>query len=335
MTFFDFFKDRFYVLLLNLICAVCLTLFLQVAGIGTGELVLILLCWFIILLLNMGINYARRKKESIIYNNLLETLDKKYLLPEIMERPRTLEGRLYFMLMRHALKSMTEHVSKAEQKQVEYKEFVEQWIHEVKVPITAIKLICENNKSELTRKILSQTEQIDGYTERALYYARMGHVEKDYLVKETVLNDIVQTVLFQNKQLLIQSKVQVQTFDLHHTVYTDKKWITFILSQIIVNAIKYKKKSPVIKIKANERKKNVMLSITDNGIGIKESELGRIFEKGFTGSNGRNIGNSSGIGLYLCKELSLKLGIRIEAKSEFNEYTTIILQFPKNSSLKH
>jgi signal transduction histidine kinase len=263
----------------------------------------------------------------------MESLDKKYLLPNVLDKPSTALDQEYFYIMKRAMKSMTEQVSQAERKQTEYQQFIEQWVHEIKRPITASTLICENNKNEYTRKLISQIEEMERQVERVLYYARLGHVEKDYMISETSLDDIVEEALAKNKQLLIQNNVRVDTSRLHYKVYSDKKWIVFILNQIIINCIQYRKENSQIAITASEEGSNIKLSVKDNGIGIKGSEVSRIFQHGFTGSNGRNAKNSTGIGLYLCKELSKKLGISIDVKSVLNVYTEIILLFPKDDNL--
>ncbi len=333
MTVRAFFKDKAYIIVLNFSCAVLLSLFLYFAGSGRDELILVLICWGLILSLYLIVTYTKSRKRCAKLNAIMESLDKKYLLPNVLDKPVTALEREYFFIMKRAMKSMTEQVSQAERKQTEYQHFIEQWIHEIKRPITASKLICENNKNDYTRKLISQIEEMERHVERVLYYARLGYVEKDYMISETALNDIVEEVLAKNKQLLIQNNVRVDTSDLYYTVYSDKKWIVFILNQIIANCVQYKKDNPQITIAASEEGNKIKLAVRDNGIGIKESEISRIFQLGFTGSNGRNAKNSTGIGLYLCKELSKKLGIAINAKSDLNRYTEIVLLFPKDKVL--
>ena len=121
----------------------------------------------------------------------------------------------------------------------EYKEYIEQWIHEVKTPITAMKLLCENNRSPFSREVLAELENINQYTEQALYYARSEHAEKDYSVREVNLCDVVHSAIADNKYLLRQSNMSIQIDDIETKVYTDEKWVRFILNQIIGNAIKY------------------------------------------------------------------------------------------------
>jgi len=333
MKFEGYLKSKAGILLFNIIIAWFFSSFLYFTGTGLSELTLLLICWILILIIYIFVDYIGQKRKIEKLHNIMKFLDKKYLLAEVIDKPKSYLEKEYYSIIKQTMKSMTEHVSEAECTQTEYRQFIEQWIHEVKRPITASKLICENNKNEHTRKLLTQIEEIDSYVERVLYYARLGHVEKDYIIKETVLYDIVQDVLAKNKQLLIQNSVKVDTLNLHYTVFSDKKWVGFILNQIIMNSIQYKNNNPHITIEAIEYDKTIALSIKDNGIGIKASELERIFQLGFTGSNGRNSKSSTGIGLYLCNELSRKLGIRIDVQSEIEVYTKIILYFPIQKDL--
>lgn len=332
MTFRTFIKDKLYLLILNSACAVFLSLFLYFTGTGRDELILVLVCWALILGLYLIVTYRKLDKQFSKMKHIMETLDKKYLFPEMIGKPPSAAEQEYFNIMKRAMKSMTEHVSAAERKQSEYQQFIEQWIHEIKRPITASKLLCENNKNDYTRKLISQVEEIERHVERVLYYARLGYVEKDYLIKKTPLNEIIEEVLAKNKQLLIQNNVRVDTSNLEYTIYSDKKWIVFILNQIIINSVQYKTDNALINVTATEKKNCIELTVKDNGIGIKESEIDRIFQLGFTGSNGRNANNATGIGLYLCKELCNKLGIDIHAFSDLNKFTEIILSFPKVKS---
>lgn len=115
-------------------------------------------------------------------------------------------------------------------------------------------------------------------------------------------------------------------------IYSDDKWLEFIITQILINSVKYKKDEIAIKFTTRKYDNKIELIIEDNGKGIDSSELGRVFNKGFTGSNGRNIQNSTGLGLYLCKKLSRKLGMNIGIESEKGEFTRVILSFPDGSN---
>lgn len=150
-------------------------------------------------------------------------------------------------------------------------------------------MIVENNKNEVTKSIDEELDKVENYIEQALYYARSNTVEKDYYVKKVNLKDIVNESIKKNKNVLIHERISVNVHDLDLEANTDNKWIIFILNQIIQNSIKYKKQDENLEIEiyAKQGKENVILYIKDNGIGIKKGEITRVFEKGFTGTNGR------------------------------------------------
>ena len=260
---------------------------------------------------------------------MTERLEERYLIPEIMQEPDGANEQVFYQIMKMAEKSMLERIGEIQRERKEYKEYIEQWIHEVKTPITAMKLICENNRSSLTRELMAELENINRFTEQALYYARSEHTEKDYSVREISLSDVVHGAIADNKYLLRQNNVAVAVDDVAYNIYSDDKWVRFILDQIISNAVKYHTAAPVLNFSAIKESEKIILSIADNGIGIPQSDLPRIFEKGFTGQNGRTVHSSTGIGLYLCKRLCDKLGIGISAASE-GKGTIISLSFHIN-----
>lgn len=260
---------------------------------------------------------------------MTEQLEERYLLPEIMQEPEKADEQVFYQIMKMAEKSMLERIGEVQRERKEYKEYIEQWIHEVKTPITAIKLICENNRCSFTRDLMAELENINRFTEQALYYARSEHTENDYSVREIRLSNVVHGAIADNKYLLRQNNVTVTVDNVEYSIYSDDKWLRFILDQLISNAVKYRIDQPVLHFSAVKENDRVILSVGDNGIGIPQSDLPRIFEKGFTGQNGRTIHSSTGIGLYLCKRLCDKLGIGISASSE-GKGTTISLSFRIN-----
>ena len=186
---------------------------------------------------------------------------------------------------------------------------------------------------ECYNRLKNILDKIENYTEQALFYARSNTVEKDYIIRKIELKDIVNASILKNKTQLIQNKISINTKELDKIVYTDSKWCIFIISQLLQNAIKYSQsENKQIEIYSKEQKENTVLYIKDNGIGINKKELSRVFEKGFTGENGRITGKkSTGIGLYLCKKLCKKLCIGIEIKSEKELGTEVQLLFPRGS----
>lgn len=261
---------------------------------------------------------------------MLEELEEKYLITEMVKEPEFIEGQI----LEEIDKSMTENVNKYKYVQEDYKEYIELWIHEIKMPIATSKMIIENNKNTVTKNINEELDKVENYIEQALFYARSNTVEKDYYIKKSNLKDIVNESIKKNKNILIGEKVLVNIHDLDLEVNTDSKWVIFILNQIIQNSIKYKKMESELNLEiyGKQGKENVILYLKDNGIGIKKGEITRVFEKGFTGTNGRlSNKKSTGIGLYLCKKLCEKLGIAIELNSIYNEGTEVRIVFPKNS----
>lgn len=285
-------------------------------------------------IVTLTIEYFTKKQYYNNFEDTLNELEDKYLISEIVKKPDFIEGKILRNSLEKINKSMIENVNQYKYIQEDYKDYIELWIHEIKIPITASKMIIENNKNEVTKSINEELNKVENYVEQALYYARSNTVEKDYYVKKVRLKDIVNESVKKNRSILINEKVSINIHDIELEVNTDNKWIVFILSQIIQNSIKYKKQAINLEIEMYGKacKENVILYIKDNGIGIKKGEITRVFEKGFTGTNGRIIGKkSTGIGLYLCKNLCNKLGIAIELNSQQDEGTEIRLVFPKGS----
>ena len=322
-------KNQIPAILVHLMGMLALALFLFANGNQFQTVLFIFTVWFIILTIYLSVVYYVRKRYLNQLLDMTEQLEERYLIPEIMTIPRKADEQIFYQIMKMAEKSMLEKIGAIQNERKEYKEYIEQWIHEVKTPITAMKLLCENNRSSFAREILAELENINQYTEQALYYARSEHTEKDYSVRETDLCDVVHRAIADNKYLLRQSNMAITIDAIETRVYTDDKWVRFILNQIIGNAIKYRTEQPVLRFSTTETNDRVVLSISDNGIGIPPSDLPCVFEKGFTGKNGRTGKNSTGIGLYLCKRLCDKLGIGITVHSE-NEGTTIALIFQMN-----
>lgn len=336
MNFKLFLREKASTILLLLFGLITIEIFLMAYNVGMFIKIYIPLIIMGLYMISISIEYFKRKK---FYNNLLnmlEELDEKYLITEIIKTPNFLEGQIFKNSLEQIDKSMLENVNKYKYMTEDYKEYIELWIHEIKIPIATSKMVIENNKNEVTKSIDEELDKVENYIEQALFYARSNTVEKDYYIRKVVLKEIVNESIKKNKSSLIQEKISIDIHDLDIEVNTDNKWIVFILNQIIQNSIKYRKKeNSVIEIYANQGKENVILYIKDNGIGIKQGEITRVFEKGFTGTNGRlSNKKSTGIGLYLCKKLCNKLGIGIELNSVQNEGTEVKLVFPKDSYIE-
>ncbi len=264
---------------------------------------------------------------------ILNGLDKKYLFSECVPPARDLYEDKLLEMLRRSGRSMIGAVSDAQAAQREYQEYVESWVHEIKTPITAARLICRNAGGEIRKKLSHELGQMEAHVERALFYARAESPEQDFLIRQTSLETIAAEAIEQHRSLLIQSGVRIETQGLEQTVYTDGKWACFLLGQLLQNAVRYRNPEPVIVLAAKPLGRQVQLTVSDNGLGIPAQELPRIFDRGFTGSNGRARGGSTGMGLYLCRKLAAMLEIRLEARSLEGQGTAVILTFPARETL--
>ena len=333
MNFKLFLKEKAITILLLLFSIITIEIFLMAYNVGMFIKIYIPLIIMGLYVVSIAIEYFKKKKFYDNLSNMLEELEEKYLITEIINTPDFLEGKILKNTIEAIDKSMLENVNKYKYMTEDYKEYIELWIHEIKIPIAASKMVIENNKNEVTKSIDEELNKVENYIEQALFYARSNTVEKDYYIRKVVLKEIVNESIKKNKSSLIQEKISINIHNLDIEVNTDNKWIVFILNQIIQNSIKYRKKEKsIIEIYANQGKENVILYVKDNGIGIRQGEITRVFEKGFTGTNGRlSNKKSTGTGLYLCKKLCNKLGIGIELNSVQNEGTEIRLVFPQSS----
>ena len=231
-------------------------------------------------------------------------------------------------------KSMVENINEYKKNINEFKEFVEIWIHEVKIPISSLMLKCHNHKEKYGKDFLSIIRKLDNNIDEVLYYVRSENTEKDFAISEVDLKEVIRNVSIKNKDDLLENNVSFTTNLKSVKVNTDKKWLEFIINQIINNSIKYKSDDSVIKISSKENNEKTVLEIYDNGIGIPSKDINRVFDKSFTGSNGRDKVKSTGMGLYIIKRLCDKLGHNIYIESEEKKYTKVIIEFGKNDLYK-
>ena len=330
MKFTKFLKDKVISICLLIFAIITIEIFLLAYRVDNFIRIYIPVIILGLYIISILIEYYQKNK---FYKNTLGTLEKleeKYLIAELVENSNYSEIQALKEILEICNKSMIENVNKYKYLMQDYKEYIELWIHEVKTPIATSKMIIENNKNDITKSIDEELNKVENYIEQTLYYARSNTVEKDYYIKKSNLKEIVNECIKKNKNELIENKISIDTHDLQVIVNTDSKWIVFILNQILQNSIKYK--SNQIEMFAKQGKENITLYIKDNGIGIKKGEITRVFEKGFTGTNGRNSNKkSTGIGLYLSKKLCDKLGILIQLNSIENKGTEIKLVFPNSS----
>lgn len=337
MTILEFLSDRLASLLIQAACAVVTLLFLLATGTQASVLYLLCAVWLLVFLCAQAATFFRLRSHLEELEQIMDGLEQKYLFYECIPKSRNIYERKLTNLFRRAGRSMTGAVSDARAAQREYREYVESWVHEIKAPITAAGLICRNAEPDTRRKLSPELSQIEAHVERALFYARAESPEKDFILRQSELSGIVAQAIGQHRALLIQNGVRVETSGLEQCVYTDGKWAVFILGQLLQNAVRYRSmdSDPVIILSAKPLGKQVQLTVTDNGIGIPAHELPRVFDRGFTGSNGRARGGSTGMGLYLCRKLAdcLEMDIRISSTADHRFSTTDHTQPAQNDSL--
>ena len=334
MKIVDYLKDKSLYLAVNLMTFIIVATLMYFSNVSTVVIFMTWCIWFLPLLIYIIIEYIKYKKYFDNIENVLKSLDKKYLLPEVIEEPNSIIGEEVNDILKELSRDMHEHVKYYRNMQEEYREYIEMWVHEIKTPIASSKLLIENNYNGLTRKIDIQINRIENFVEQVLYYSRSDEAGKDYIIKKVELLPLVKNVIRKNQRDFISKRIRLQLGELNEVVYSDSKWIEFILNQILINSIKYSKgKDDKIQIESKEISNTVVLTIEDEGVGIIERDLDRVFEKGFTGENGRKFGKSTGIGLYLCKKLCNKLGLGLEIQSKVNVGTKISIIFPKAENL--
>ena len=333
MTLREFLSDRLKRIALQVICAGLATLFLFATGTQPGVLVILLIVFLLVFLTVNMFDFFQQRARLLELKSILDGLDRKYLFTECVPQPKGLFERRLFDLTRLAGRDMTGAVSDAQASQREYREYVERWVHEIKAPLTAARLICRELDGDTRRKLTAELSQIEAHVERALFYARAENPEQDCLFRQIELEKIAAQAIENHRSLLIQNDIRVEMENMNCAVYTDEKWAVFILGQLLQNAARYRGPEPVITLSARPLGRQTQLIVHDNGIGIPAHELPRVFERGFTGSNGRIRGGSTGIGLYLCRKLAVFLELELRMDSQEGAGTTVTLTFPAKENL--
>lgn len=332
MSFFKFLKEKMYLIVTFFILYGILLLMFFAFKLSSSCIVAITFLLFIFLFSIIFIEYFRKRS---FYTNLLDhihTLDQAYLVLEMIDKPTFLEGMILYQALYDINKSMNENVKLLQLQMNDFKEYIEMWIHEIKIPIASLFLTVHNHKDKFDKKILEQLKRIEIDVEQVLYYVRCENAEKDYLISKVSLNCIIRDIALKNQDLLLENQIDFIVDEIHTYIYTDSKWLEFILNQIINNSVKYKRDfiDSYIKIMIKETLDQTIIIIEDNGIGIPLYDISKVFEKSFTGYNGRIKTKSTGMGLFICKNLCEKLGHKIRIESEQEKYTRLYITIAKN-----
>lgn len=279
-------------------------------------------------------DYWRRRGYYRQLFRLLDEVEEKTLLGELTEPPRFLDGRILEEVMRRSDKYRNDQIETARRENREYREYLELWVHEIKTPITSARLTAENHKNEVTLRMDDELRKIDGLVEQVMYYARSFDAQKDFRVEETTLGDLAGRALKAYSKPLIQAGCRIRMEGLELPVCADVKSSAFVIGQLLSNAAKYSKDSFHLTFRGWEEDQVVCLSVEDDGIGISAADLSRVFDKGFTGENGRRYPKATGMGLYLCRRLCRNMNVKLEIASRQGEGTKVTLRFPREKMVQ-
>ncbi|WP_243110031.1 ATP-binding protein [Clostridium sp. E02] len=293
-------------------------------------------CWLIY-------NFIQYKDR---YNALYETYLNMETTVSTLPEPSNYIEEMYNVLLHDLYNNRSDLYTKMKKQELESKDYYTIWIHQIKTPIAALYLLLQAEDSSKNTMLMKQELfKVEQYAEMALYYLRLQHMSFDILLKECNLYEIVKQSVKKYSINFIGKKISLNFEEFKGNVVSDEKWLGFVIEQILSNCIKYTAKGSISidyidsnhNTQINDKLKHAyeitssdsVLCISDTGIGIKEEDLPRIFEKGFTGYNGRMDKKSTGIGLYLCKQVIIKLGFDIRVTSEVGKGTMFQIYFGK------
>ena len=315
----------------------------------------------ILLLITVFVGYLRYSiKVKVLSNALKRPVEEQAQLPEATDDAEI----LYHRLLENQSIARSESESSAAVRQSRMRDYYSMWVHQIKTPISAMKLLLEAEREELGQLICQcQTADMTGgnisaaglndaakqpaafkelsdnldsfedelfrieeYVSMALQYQRVSSTENDFVLEKISLDGVIRDTIKKYAKIMIRRHIGINYSGTKKQVYTDEKWLAFILEQVLSNAIKYTPKG-FVTIETAEEKDRFFITIKDTGIGIKAEDLPRVFEKGYTGYNGHADKKATGIGLYLCRQMADKLGHTIRMESELGKGTKVWIGF--------
>lgn len=263
------------------------------------------------------------------YKDLQNSLEENQRIDLYLINGDSFEEELIKSVIVNMKNETNEEIKEYKKSLRELDEYIAKWVHEIKIPIAALNIITDRiDNIEDSMELKNQIAKMNFLVNSILYSSKSASMFEDIFINKINLEKLIKASVKNNSFLLIKNNIEVKMSSLDFNVYTDIKCMSYILDQIINNAIKYSKEVGKIEFSAETIENGVILSIKDYGIGINEEDIGRIFDKGFTGSNGRSrLYKSTGMGLYFSKNIINKLGHSIEVYSEKNLYTEFKIYF--------
>ena len=293
---------------------------------GKDSLIYLNLIFALALVLFIIYDFFKKKKEFDTILDTVKVIDSVDIDEEFKDgiekeliRQRK-EEHIYWM----------NKMEKIEDELKDANDYMTDWIHQVKIPISILEIMSKRvDDTEISKNINREIKRIDSLVEQALYIIRSGEYSSDFSIEEVEIDKVIRNVIKKNRYLFIYNKLEIDISEIGFSVYTDRKWIAHIIELIIDNACKYSREGGKIEIFSEQREKSRIIHIKDYGEGIDKVDLDRIFEKGFTGKNGRNRFKSTGMGLYISKKILTALGDDIEVNSVEGEFCDVSIIFNK------
>lgn len=315
-------------------------LYMYLIGARKQDLVYAAVLDAILLLITVLVGFFRySSKVKALSNALKRPVEEQAQLPEATDDVEI----LYHRLLENQSIARSESESSAAIRQSQMRDYYSMWVHQIKTPISAMKLLLEVEREELGQLICDDEQsqyllsdnmdsfedelfRIEEYVSMALQYQRVSSTENDFVLEKVSVDGVIRDTIKKYAKIMIRRHIGINYSGIGQDVYTDGKWLAFMLEQILSNAIKYTPQG-VVTIETAEEKDRFFITIKDTGIGIKAEDLPRVFEKGYTGYNGHADKKATGIGLYLCRQMADKLGHTIRMESEIGKGTKVWIGF--------
>ena len=262
------------------------------------------------------LDFRRVRQRHLELQQILKSLPT---LPQTLPQPQAVLEEDYRALTRALLAQQRTLETQLNSRYQDMLDYYTLWAHQIKTPIAAMRLLLQGADTDEQRALLEQVQSVEQYVEMVLGYLRLESPSSDYVIRNYMLDDIVRQAVRKYASQFIRRKLRLEYTPLNVSVITDEKWLLFVIEQVLSNALKYTRSGSVsITLEASKT-----LCIRDTGIGIAPEDLPRVFEKGYTGSNGRTDKRATGIGLYLCRRILAKLGHSIRIASTPGVGTTV------------
>ncbi len=280
--------------------------------------------WAFSALCFVAYDFIRYVKKYRVLQIAFENIEN---MSELLPNPSGVHEHQYRQIIDYLTEELRQLRSDVNMKDTDMTDYYTMWAHQIKIPIAAMRLLLQN--SEEKPLLSEELFKIEHYVDMVLYYQRLDSITSDFLFKKYDLSDIVKQALKKHSMFFINSRLSLDLEDFSLSVVTDEKWLLFVIGQIFSNAIKYTTLGG-ISIHLETAGLRTLLVIEDTGIGIRPEDLPRIFERGYTGYNGRLDKKSTGIGLYLCKQILKKLSHTIEVTSVVGKGTKVTIGFSES-----